>query len=444
MYPPVSGDQAAPASLGNALGNATTTRVVVVGLGYVGLPLAVALAKKFDCIGLDIDARRIAELESGHDRTGEIDRDRLEASTLALASDPAACPPADFYIVTVPTPIDGANRPDLRIVEAASRTIAALLPAAVAEGRVPVVVYESTVYPGVTEDICAPILEAGSGLACGQDFFLGYSPERINPGDREHTIDKITKVVSGQTPEVLDRVAALYGAVTSGGTFRAASIKAAEAAKVIENAQRDINIAFMNEIAQIFAKMDISIWDVLAAARTKWNFLPFGPGLVGGHCIGVDPYYLSHRAEELGLDPRVILAGRGINDAMAFWVARQLHAKRGGEPGSVLMLGLTFKENIPDLRNSKVADLVTALGRLGHGVTVHDPHADAEEAMHEYGIPLVATERALGRTYDMVVLAVPHGEYLALGGAALKALVKPGGTLADLKGELVGFADWGL
>jgi UDP-N-acetyl-D-glucosamine/UDP-N-acetyl-D-galactosamine dehydrogenase len=363
-------------------------------------------------------------------------------STLALLADPACCPPSDFYIVTVPTPIDGANRPDLRIVEAASRTIAAMLPAAIAEGRVPVVVYESTVYPGVTEEICAPILEAGSGLKCGEDFFLGYSPERINPGDREHTIDKITKVVSGQTPEVLERVAGLYNAITSGGVFRAASIKAAEAAKVIENAQRDINIAFMNEIAQIFDKMDLSVWDVLAAARTKWNFLPFAPGLVGGHCIGVDPYYLSHRAEQLGLDPRVILSGRGINDAMAGWVGKRLHEVRGGSPGSVLVLGLTFKENIPDLRNSKVADLVCTLGRLGHAVTVHDAHADSAEALHEYGIPLVAD--ALERRYDMVLLAVPHREYLALGGKALRGLLAPGGTLADLKGELGDAADWTL
>ena len=438
MYLALSAANATPITPAEA----RTTRVAVLGLGYVGLPLAVALAKRFDTIGIDIDARRIDELAAGHDRTGEIDRDRLDASDLALLADPAACPPADFYIVTVPTPIDGANRPDLRLVEAASRTIAAMLPAAVAEGRVPVVVYESTVYPGVTEDICGPLLEAGSGLECGRDFFLGYSPERINPGDREHTIDKITKVVSGQTPEVLDRVAALYDAVTSGGTFRAASIKVAEAAKVIENAQRDINIAFMNEIAQIFAAMDISVWDVLAAARTKWNFLPFAPGLVGGHCIGVDPYYLSHRAEQLGLDPRVILSGRGINDAMAGWVGKQLHAARGGKPGSVLVLGLTFKENIPDLRNSKVADLVCTLGRLGHGVTVHDPHADTGEAMHEYGIPLVSD--ALSRRYDMVVLAVAHSEYLALGGEGLRALVADHGTLADLRGELGVAADWRL
>ncbi|MEZ5736038.1 MAG: nucleotide sugar dehydrogenase [Novosphingobium sp.] len=417
-------------------------RVAVIGLGYVGLPLAVAMAERFDTIGLDIDVRRIEELAQGRDRTGEIDAARLDASELALLAEPGRCPPCDFYIVTVPTPIDRANRPDLRMLEAASRTVGAMLPAAVAEGRVPVVVYESTVYPGVTEEVCAPILEAASGLVCGEDFFLGYSPERINPGDREHTIDKITKVVAGQTPEVLKRVAGLYGSITSGGVFRAASIKAAEAAKVIENAQRDINIAFMNEIAQIFSELGISVWDVLEAARTKWNFMPFAPGLVGGHCIGVDPYYLSHRAEQLGLDPRVILAGRGINDTMAAWVGKRLHEVRGGRPGSVLVLGLTFKENIPDLRNSKVADLVCTLGRLGHAVTVHDAHADPDEALHEYGIPLVAD--ALEGRYDLVVLAVPHRAYLEMGGRALRKLVAKGGTLADLKGELGTDADWTL
>ena len=417
-------------------------RVTVIGLGYVGLPLAVALAKQFETTGLDIDTRRIDELKSGHDRTGEIDRARMEASSLTLTADPAACPPSDFYIVTVPTPIDGANRPDLTLVEKASRTVAKMIAPAVAEGRAPVIVYESTVYPGVTEDLCAPILEEVSGLKCGSDFFLGYSPERINPGDREHTIDKITKVVSGQTPEVLDRVANLYNAITSGGVFRAKSIKAAEAAKVIENAQRDINIAFMNEIAQIFGAMDLSVWDVLEAARTKWNFLPFSPGLVGGHCIGVDPYYLSHRAEELGLDPQVILAGRGVNDGMAAWVAERLHGLRGGKPGSVLVLGLTFKEDVPDLRNSKVADLIGALKGHGHDVTVHDPHADPEEARHEYELTLQGGEPS--GAYDLVLLAVPHREYLALGADTLRALVTPGGTLADLKGALGGGADWTL
>ena len=418
------------------------TRVVVLGLGYVGLPLAVALAKQFFVTGFDIDTQRIGELSEGHDRTREIEPERLAKSSLGLISDANVCPPSDFYIVTVPTPIDAANRPDLRLVESASRTVGKMLRAAVDEGRAPVVVYESTVYPGVTEDICGPILEQVSGLKCGVDFFLGYSPERINPGDREHTIDKITKVVSGQTPEVLERVADLYNAITSGGVFRAASIKAAEAAKVIENAQRDINIAFMNEITQIFSKMDLSVWDVLAAAGTKWNFLPFTPGLVGGHCIGVDPYYLSARAEALGHDPQVILAGRGVNDGMARWLAGELHAQRGGKPGSVLVLGLTFKENVPDLRNSKVADVIAELQALGHTVAVHDPHADGAEALLEYGLHLAGD--AFEQSYDMVFLAVPHKYYLAAGAERIAALVAPGGTLADLKGVLGERADWRL
>lgn len=419
-----------------------TTRVTVLGLGYVGLPLAVALAKQFFVTGFDIDRQRIAELSEGHDRTREIEAERLAKSSLGLTSDAAVCPPSDFYIVTVPTPIDAHNRPDLRLVEAASHTVGAMLPDAVAEGRSPVVVFESTVYPGVTEDICGPILEQVSGLKCGVDFFLGYSPERINPGDREHTIDRITKVVSGQTPEVLDRVADLYDAITSGGVFRAASIKAAEAAKVIENAQRDINIAFMNEITQIFSKMDLSVWDVLAAAGTKWNFLPFTPGLVGGHCIGVDPYYLSARAEALGHDPQVILAGRGVNDGMAQWIARELHAQRGGKPGSALVLGLTFKENVPDLRNSKVADVIAELQALGHKVAVHDPHADNAEALLEYGLHLAGD--AFEQAYDLVFLAVPHQYYLSAGADRIAALVAPGGTLADLKGVLGERADWKL
>ena len=416
-------------------------RVTVIGLGYVGLPLAVALAKQFETFGLDVDARRIAELKTGFDRTGEIDRERLDASTLALSDDPAVCPSSDFYIVTVPTPIDDDNRPDLSIVEAASRTVGAMVARAVEDGRKPIVVYESTVYPGVTEDICGPILEQVTGLRCGEDFFLGYSPERINPGDREHTSDKITKVVAGQNAKVLEQVAALYDAITSGGVFRAASIRAAEAAKVIENAQRDINIAFMNEIAQIFGRMDLSVWDVLAAARTKWNFLPFAPGLVGGHCIGVDPYYLSHRAEQLGHDPRVILAGRKINDGMAPWVAERLDAKLESKASRILVLGLTFKEDVPDLRNSKVADLIGALAERGHEVVVHDPHADAEEALHEYGLALDAN--ALTGSYDMVLLAVPHREYLEMGSASLRERLAAGGTLADLKGVVEG-ADWTL
>lgn len=401
--------------------------VVVIGLGYVGLPLAVALARSCDTWGLDVDHSRIDELGKGHDRTGEIEKDILLASALTLTTSPADCPPADFYIVTVPTPVDGANRPDLSIVIAATRTVAGMLDSA----RKPIVVYESTVYPGVTEDICGPELERLTGLVSGSDFFLAYSPERINPGDREHTIDRITKVVSGQTPEVLDAVAALYEAVTSGGVFRAHSIKTAEAAKVIENAQRDINIAFMNEIAQIFARMDISVWDVLAAARTKWNFLPFAPGLVGGHCISVDPYYLSHRAEQLGFQSRVILAGRGTNDGMAVWAADSIHERTGKPPGSALVLGLTFKEDVPDLRNSKVVDLIARLGALGHEITVHDPHADAAAAKHEYGLTL--DDKALERRYDLVVAAVPHLSYREMGVARIGALLNEGGLFADLK-----------
>ena len=329
--------------------------VLVVGLGYVGLPLAVALARSTQCYGLDVDAGRIAELREGHDRTGEIEPDKLKAANLTFFSEIGDCPPADIYIVTVPTPVDIHNIPDLSIMIAATRSVAQMIDPA----RKPIVIFESTVYPGVTEDICGPEIEQHSGLVCGRDFFLAYSPERINPGDREHTVDRITKVVAGQNEEVLDRVASLYEKVTSGGVFRAASIKTAEAAKVIENAQRDINIAFANEITKIFSKLDLSVWDVLDAARTKWNFLPFTPGLVGGHCIGVDPYYLSHAASAVGVHPQVILAGRQTNDTMAEWTAKA--ARDGIEPDTILVLGLTFKENVPDLRNSKVADLIKAL-----------------------------------------------------------------------------------
>ncbi|HEX9931927.1 MAG TPA: nucleotide sugar dehydrogenase, partial [Allosphingosinicella sp.] len=294
----------------------------------------------------------------------------------------------------------------------------------------PIVVYESTVYPGVTEDICGPLIEQHSGLKRGTDFFLGYSPERINPGDREHTVDRIVKVIAGENDEVTELLAEVYGKVTSAGTFRAASIKAAEAAKVIENAQRDINIAFMNEITQIFSKLNISIWDVLEAAGTKWNFLRFQPGLVGGHCIGVDPYYLSFRAQQIGLDPNVILAGRSINDGMGAWVADQIHARREG-PGTVLVMGLTFKENVPDLRNSRVVDVIERLRVLGHQVAVHDPLADAAEAQHEYGIDLAAD--GLSGRYDVVVVAVPHEAYRGLGDGALAGLVAEDGLLADLK-----------
>lgn len=419
-------------------------KIVVLGLGYVGLPLAVALADKFTTYGFDIDSSRVNELRAGHDRTAEVDSARLAASPLHLTDDAKDCGAADIYIVTVPTPVDANNVPDLTPILSATRSVAAMLDPA----RKPIIVYESTVYPGVTEDICGKEIERLTNLRGGEDFFLGYSPERINPGDREHTVDKITKVIAGQTPAVTDKLAEIYGAVTSGGTFRAASIKVAEAAKVIENTQRDVNIALMNEIAQIFAKMDISVWDVLAAAGTKWNFLPFQPGLVGGHCIGVDPYYLSFRAEQLGHNPALILAGRSTNDGMARYVANAVHGAMGGKPSSILVLGLTFKENVPDLRNSKVTDLVRNLSQLGHDITVHDPLADASHAEEETGVVLDA--EALTRQYDVVLLAVPHKEYVDRDADALWALLRSGGMLCDLKDALKlrtarpGFSLWTL
>jgi UDP-N-acetyl-D-glucosamine/UDP-N-acetyl-D-galactosamine dehydrogenase len=416
----------------------SSEQIVVVGLGYVGLPLAVALARSYEVVGLDIDQRRVDELKLGIDRTREVEPETLTASPLKLTSRAADAAGADVYIVTVPTPVDESNQPDLRPVIGATRSVATLLDPA----RRPIIVYESTVYPGVTEEICGPLIEEVSGLHRSRDFFLGYSPERINPGDREHTVDKIQKVIAGENEAVTDRLAAIYGAVTSGGVFRAASIKTAEAAKVIENAQRDINIAFMNEITQIFAKLGLSIWDVLAAAGTKWNFLPFQPGLVGGHCIGVDPYYLSHRAQELGHDPQVILAGRSINDGMGRWIADSLHRECGERPGSALVMGLTFKEDVPDLRNSKVIDVIRRLAELGHDVTVHDPRADAGEARHEYGIDLAA--EALDSRYDLVVVAVPHRDYAGLDDSRLAQLVAEGGLLADLKNLYGGRALAGL
>lgn len=403
----------------------------MIGLGYVGLPLAVALARHFPVLGFDIDAGRIAELQRGIDRTREIDPAALQAATgLTLAADPTKLPGHSLYIVTVPTPVDAANVPDLGPVRAASRTVGMAL----RQGRVAAatVVYESTVYPGVTEEICGPILEQESGARCGIDFFLGYSPERINPGDKVHTVDKITKVVAGQTPEIAARLAAVYGRITSGGIHLAPSIKTAEAAKVIENAQRDINIAFVNEIAMIFGKLGISTYDVLEAAGTKWNFLKFQPGLVGGHCIGVDPYYLAHRAEELGHHARIILSGRAINDGMSAYVAEAV-ASRLPPASQILVLGLTFKEDVPDLRNSKVAELVAQLTQRGHGVAVHDPLADPDEAQHEYGLMLAPRLDQLGG-FDAVIAAVPHAEYRTLDEAGLARLVKPGGLVADLKG----------
>ena len=401
-------------------------KIVVVGLGYVGLPVAVALARVAnDVVGFDVSQRRVASLRAGSDWTGEIADADLAASTLRFSDDPAALTGATFIIVTVPTPIDAMRRPDLGPVENACRMIGPRL----AKGAI--VVFESTVYPGVTEDICGPLLSELSGMQAGVDFFLGYSPERINPGDKERRLETIVKVVAADTPAALARVRAVYGAIIQAGLHEAPTIRVAEAAKVIENAQRDINIAFMNEVTRIFADDGISVWDVLKAAGTKWNFLPFTPGLVGGHCIGVDPYYLSHKAEMLGHNPQVILAGRAINDDMGRWVADRLHDQLAQQGTEILVLGLTFKENVPDLRNSKVADVIARLKWLGHRVTVHDPHANADEAHEEYGLTLDAA--ALSRPYDAVFAAVPHREYAALTVSDLETLIRPGGLLFDLK-----------
>jgi len=400
-------------------------RIAVIGLGYVGLPLAVALARHFPTIGLDIHSARISELKAGRDRTGELEAEELVNSALELTESPAECAGRDFYIVTVPTPVDSSNRPDLGPLEAATRTVAQLIDPALK----PTIVFESTVYPGVTEDICGRLLE-DRGLVRGRDFRLGYSPERINPGDRVHSIDKIIKVVAGEDDETSAQLERVYGAITSAGTFRAASIRAAEGAKVIENAQRDINVAFMNEVARIMSDAGVSAWDVLDAARTKWNFLPFEPGLVGGHCIGVDPFYLSHLAEELGHDPAVILAGRETNDSMGQWIVDRLHMLRNGRPGRALVLGLTFKENVPDLRNSKSADLVGRLSELGYDVAIDDPVADAEEVRALYGRPPVTLA---GGGYDLVIGAVRHAEYENLSTAELDGLLLPGGIVADIK-----------
>ncbi|WP_298022870.1 nucleotide sugar dehydrogenase [uncultured Parasphingopyxis sp.] len=404
------------------------TRIAVIGLGYVGLPLAVALARHFDCVGLDIDESRIAELREGHDRTNEVDGEALRESALELTADPADCAGADVYIVTVPTPVDADNRPDLDPVLAATRTVAKLL----SPGRCAIVCYESTVYPGVTEDVCGPELAAASGLEHGPHFRLGYSPERINPGDREHSIDRIVKVVAGESADVREALMAVYGKVTAAGCFPAASIRAAEAAKVIENAQRDINVAFMNEITQIFARMDISIWDVLEAANTKWNFLDFKPGLVGGHCIGVDPFYLAHAAQAAGHDPKIVLSGRAVNDAMGAWTTDAMLDALAMESGRVLVMGLTFKRDVPDLRNSRVLDVVTRLRSRGFDVTLHDPLADTGEAERIYSTAPDAD--ALSGRYDLVLCAVDHADYRAMDADAIAAMVDEGGAVADLKG----------
>jgi UDP-N-acetyl-D-galactosamine dehydrogenase len=421
-------------------------KVVVVGLGYVGLPLAAALARAHPgagIVGFDIDPTRIAELRQGRDRTGELSPDALAQISVQFTDRDEDCAGADIVIVAVPTPVDGQNRPDLGHLAAASRRLATWID----PGRRPTIVFESSVYPGATEEECGAII-AKAGLVRGRDFRLAYSPERINPGDPLHRVDKIVKVIAGEDDEVLDQLELLYGKMTEGGVFRARSIRTAEAAKAIENAQRDINIAFMNEVAQILAKEgDISVWDVLDAARTKWNFLPFEPGLVGGHCIGVDPYYLSDYAQRLGHDPRVILAGRGINDAMGGWIADRIHEFLGSPARKILLLGLAFKEDVPDVRNSRSVDIVRRLEWLGHRVSVADPRADAGEVWREIGLRL-ATEA--GAPFDCVVAAVAHREYREWDAGRIAALLVPGATVADIKGiwrtiDLpAGFRRWSL
>jgi UDP-N-acetyl-D-glucosamine/UDP-N-acetyl-D-galactosamine dehydrogenase len=409
-------------------------KIAVIGLGYVGLPVAIALAAKFPgVIGFDIRQERVSALANGQDDTREVSAPRLRETSLRLTSDLQDLEDCTVFIVAVPTPIDKNRQPDLRPMIAASRTVGQVMK------KGSVVVYESTVFPGVTEDICGPVLAEVSGLTQGTDFNLGYSPERINPGDREHTFERIVKVVAGDTPETLERLAAIYGAVVLAGIHRAPNIKVAEAAKVIENTQRDLNIALMNELSIIFEKMDIRTADVLKAARTKWNFLPFTPGLVGGHCIGVDPYYLTAKAEELGYHPEVILSGRRINDGMGSFIAQKLikmlvAANKPINGARIGIFGLTFKENVPDLRNSRVPDIIRELQQFGLAPLVHDPMADAARAAEEYGVHF--TDLADFPPLDAIVLAVPHQQYLADDGQAILGLLTPGGVVVDVKAAL--------
>ena len=405
-------------------------KISVIGLGYVGLPVAIAFGKSHRTVGFDISDRRIKELRVGEDKNGEVSAEELHASDIFFTHSFEDLRQADFHIVAVPTPVDEAHQPDLTPVIRASETVGKALK------KGDIVVYESTVYPGVTEEECIPVLEKVSGLKCGPDFTVGYSPERINPGDREHTFTKIKKVVSGQDKRTLDIVADVYGAVVTAGVHKASTIKVAEAAKVIENTQRDLNIALMNELAIIFNRLGIDTMEVLEAAGTKWNFLKFRPGLVGGHCIGVDPYYLTHKAEKAGYIPQVILAGRRINDGMGKFIAQQtikemVRAGHGILDSTVTVLGLTFKEDCPDLRNSKVIDIITELRDFGVTVQVHDPLAEPEAALHEYGIELTPFEKL--RPANSVIVAVSHEEYRRFGPAELKKLMGSNPLLIDVK-----------
>jgi UDP-N-acetyl-D-galactosamine dehydrogenase len=409
----------------------TTVRLGVIGLGYVGLPLAVEFGKHFPVIGFDVNSARIAELRAGRDSSLEVDPAELAAAKHLRCTDVeaeiAAC---NVYIVTVPTPIDEFKSPDLRPVESASRTLGRVLK------RGDVAIFESTVYPGCTEEVCVPIMESVSGLTFNCDFFVGYSPERINPGDREHRVTTIRKVTSGSTPAIADFVDALYRSIITAGTHKASSIKVAEAAKVIENTQRDVNIALINELALIFKRLGIDTLEVLEAAGSKWNFLPFRPGLVGGHCIGVDPYYLTHKAQAIGYHPEMILAGRRINDSMGHYVAQEtikLMIRRGMPIAGAraLILGLTFKENCPDLRNTRVVDIVAEFRSFGVQVDVHDPWIDAAEAEHEYGIRPASDPEA--GTYDAIIIAVAHRQFRDLGIEGIRRFGRPGAVVYDVK-----------
>ena len=409
-------------------------RIGIVGLGYVGLPLATAFGREFPTIGFDVNEMRVEELKRGHDRTLEVEPEELAgASRLAFSADPGDLEDANFYVVTVPTPLDAHKAPDLAPLRNASETVGRVI----AKGDV--VVFESTVYPGATEEVCIPIIERVSGLRYNRDFFAGYSPERINPGDKEHRVSDIVKVTSGSTPETADRVDAVYRKVIRAGTHRASSIRVAEAAKVIENTQRDVNIALINELAALFERLNLDTQEVLEAAGTKWNFLPFRPGLVGGHCIGVDPYYLTHKAMEVGHHPEMILAGRRINDEMGSYVANQvvrlmIRKKICVSGGRVLVMGLAFKENCPDLRNTRVVDIIARLRDYGAEVEVWDPWVDKVQAHDEYGLDLLETPSE--GAYDAIVLAVGHRQFADMGGTALRALGKAACVLYDVKGLL--------
>jgi UDP-N-acetyl-D-galactosamine dehydrogenase len=405
-------------------------KICVVGLGYVGLPLAIELAKYFPVTGFDIKQSRINNLKNFIDPTNEISTETLKQSTLVCTSDPDVIKNSNFIIVAVPTPIDDHKNPDLTPLYKSSETVGKYLQ------KGSIVVYESTVYPGVTEDECVPVLEKHSGLTWKKDFFVGYSPERINPGDKKHTVATILKIVSGDLPETLETVAYVYGSAVTAGVHKASSIKVAEAAKVIENTQRDINIALMNELKIIFDKMGISTRDVLNAASTKWNFLPFEPGLVGGHCIGVDPYYLAYKAEELGHHPQIIMAGRRINDAMGRYYARELIKKMifnkiNIMDSKVLILGITFKENVPDIRNSKVVDIIDELEEFGVNVHLWDPIADTHEVKEEYGLDLISSPD--NGAYDAIVFAVKHADFVTLGKEKLSMKLHSSGIFYDIK-----------